>query len=128
MDKQPIIPSELQGNYDNWHFSPAVASGDFVFFSGCTGTQSDGSIASDPERQFHQAFEKVRLSLIEAGLDFSSVIEITTYHIGLSKHLDLFKSVKDKFIQEPYPAWTAIGVSEFVHPDAIVEIRVLAKK
>ena len=127
MDKTPIIPPELQGNYDNWHFSPAVASGDFIFFSGCTGTLADGSISKEPARQFRDAFRKVEKTLHHAGLDFSAVIEMTTYHVGLLKHLDLFKTVKDEFIREPYPAWTAIGVSELAG-HALLEIKVIARK
>jgi enamine deaminase RidA (YjgF/YER057c/UK114 family) len=36
--------------------------------------------------------------------------------------------VKDEFVGEPYPAWTAIGVAELVNPKAIVEIRVIARQ
>ena len=34
---------------------------------------------------------------------------------------------KDKYIEEPYPAWTAIGVSELAFLDALLEIRVNAR-
>lgn len=39
---------------------------------------------------------------------------MTTYHVGLSKHLTAFIKVKDEFIGSPYPAWTAIGGSELI--------------
>jgi enamine deaminase RidA (YjgF/YER057c/UK114 family) len=36
--------------------------------------------------------------------------------------------VRDEFLSEPWPAWTAIGVSELAVPQAHVEIRVTARK
>jgi len=127
MDKTIIIPSDLQKKYDDWHFSPAVQSGGFLFVSGCTGSKPDETISNNVEEQFRQAFKTVEKSLIEAGLRYSNVIEMTTYHIGLRKHLDTFMLIKDEFIPEPFPAWTAIGVSELAVEGAIIEIRVTAK-
>ena len=127
MDKKSIIPSELRKKYDHWHFSPAIQSGGFLFVAGCTGTRLDGTISNDVEEQFRQAFATVEKSLVEAGLSFSDVIDMTTYHVGLRSHLEQFKRVKDDFIPEPYPAWTAVGVTELAVEGAVIEIRVIAK-
>jgi enamine deaminase RidA (YjgF/YER057c/UK114 family) len=54
------------------------------------------------------------------------VAELTSYHVDLRKHLDDFIAVKDRHIQRPYPAWSAIGVSELITPGALVELRVVA--
>ena len=35
-------------------------------------------------------------------------------------------AVKDRYLTDPYPAWTAIGVSELAAPAALVEVRVVA--
>ena len=67
------------------------------------------------------------MSLIEAGLTFSDIVEMTTYHIGLEKHFQDFILIKDEFIGEPYPAWTAVGVSELAEDDAVIEIKVTVK-
>ena len=128
MVKKVIIPPDLRKKYDDWHFSPAVESGGFIFVSGCTGTKLDGTISSDEKNQFRQAFKTAEKSLIEAGVSFSNVIEITTYHVELRKNLEKFMSVKDEFIPEPFPAWTAVGVSELAIEGAIIEIRITAKK
>ncbi len=58
----------------------------------------------------------------------SDVVEITTYHVELKRHLDTFVRVKDEYVAEPYPAWTAIGVSELITDGALVEIRAIAKR
>jgi len=46
--------------------------------------------------------------------------------VGLQEHIGAFMKVKDEFIKEPYPAWTAIGITELAVPGARVEIRVRA--
>ena len=125
--KKSIAPSDLKGYYLDWHFSPAIESGGFIFVSGCTGTMPDGSVSADFVEQVRQAFRKVEKSLLEAGLTFDDVVEMTTYHVGLRRQLADFRRVKDEFIVEPYPAWTAIGVSELAVEGALVEIRVIAK-
>ena len=43
-----------------------------------------------------------------------SIVEMTTYHVGLREHLDDFMTVKDRHIHRPYPAWSAIGISELI--------------
>ncbi|WP_425248200.1 Rid family hydrolase [Desulfospira joergensenii] len=45
----------------------------------------------------------------------------------IGEHLEDFKRIKDEFINEIYPAWTAIGVSELAVEGALIEIRVIAK-
>ena len=34
--------------------------------------------------------------------------------------------VAGQFMSKPFPAWSAIGVTELYEPDAVVEIRVIA--
>jgi enamine deaminase RidA (YjgF/YER057c/UK114 family) len=63
-----------------------------------------------------------------AGLAFEHVVEMTTCHVGLRSHLNAFIKVKDEFVSEPYPAWTAIGVTELITEGALVEIRAIAKR
>jgi enamine deaminase RidA (YjgF/YER057c/UK114 family) len=35
--------------------------------------------------------------------------------------------VKDKYMQAPYPAWTAIGITELAFPGGLVEIKIIAR-
>ncbi|CAN5527633.1 hypothetical protein BH20ACT17_BH20ACT17_08890 [soil metagenome] len=53
-------------------------------------------------------------------------VEMTSYHVGLREHLAQFIAVKDRHIAEPYPAWSAIGVSELITAGALVEVRAVA--
>lgn len=127
MNKKPIIPPGFNVKYDVWHFSPAIESGEFVFVSGCTGNRPDGTISQVATEQFEQTFLTIEKTLAAAHLTLDDIVEMTTYHVGLKKQLKSFMNVKDKYINKPYPAWTAIGISELAVDDAIIEIKVTAK-
>jgi len=114
--------------HDEWHLSPAVDTGGFIFFSGVTGCRPDGSVHGDPETQFRDAFQFLGETLNAAGLEFEHIVEMTTYHVGLRKHLDTFTKVKDEFVQAPYPAWSCIGTTELITDGTFVEIRVICRR
>lgn len=80
----------------------------------------------DLEEQFRQAFEKIDAVLREAGLDFGSIVEMTTYHVGLRAHFDTFCKVHSNYVSEPFPAWTAVEVAGLRREGAVVEIKVVA--
>ena len=80
----------------------------------------------DPEAQFAVAFETLRGILREAGADLSDIVEITSYHVGIAAHMDTFMRVWARYLTEPYPAWTAVGVAELIVPGGLVEIRAVA--
>ncbi len=128
MNNSVIVPDALSGYYAEWHFSPAVMSGEFLFISGCTGTFPDGTISDDIQVQTQEAFRKIGLSLAAANLSFKDIVDLTTYHVGLQSHLDQFRAAKDEFIVEPFPAWTAVGVTELAVPGALIEIKAIAKR
>lgn len=149
--RRTIVPEALKGVYDGWHFAPAVVSKGMVYCSGIVGTSVDGeapgkaalegarsTIAApdaelaalqavrDPEAQFATAFEALAAILAEAGAGLGDIVEITTYHVDIGRHLEAFVRVKDRYLKEPYPAWTAIGVAELVVPGGLMEIRAIA--
>lgn len=126
---QRIIPASMQAFYDGYHFAPAIIDGDQVRCSGVIGMNlADGTCPEDPETQFALAFDNLKQVLDEAGVGFGDITEMTTFHVGLQGHLETFLAVKDRYIEEPYPAWTAIGITELAIPGGLVEIRVTAKK
>ncbi len=127
MSKDVVTPAGMERFYTDFHFAPAIKDGDRLFCSGQLGNAADNAIADDPETQFAQAFENVKTVLETAGASFDSVVEMTTFHVGLQKHLGTFMKVKDRYMKEPYPAWTAIGITELGFPGALVEIKVIAR-
>ena len=121
-----IVPALARFEHD-WHFSHAVRLDGVLFLSGVTGTDEDGSVPTDPSEQFERAFLHLRLYLEAAHASLRDIVEMTTYHVSLREHLDAFAAVKDRHIQRPFPAWSAIGVSELITPGALVELRVIAR-
>lgn len=121
-----VVPAWMQHMYDAHHYAPAVIDGEHLRCSGMMGIRPDMSLPDDPRDQFTLAFENLRGLLTEAGLTFADVVSITSYHVGLQQHIQLFGEVKDEFVAAPYPAWTAVGVSELVL-GALVEIQILAR-
>lgn len=126
MAKRAIVPPQFRASAERLKMSPGLVSGHHVFLTGVTGSDPHGQMPEDPADQIRNAFEKIGLVLREAGLTFGSMVEMTTYHVGLRAHFDLFDAIRLEYVEEPYPAWTAVEVAGLRREGAIVEIRVVA--
>ena len=122
-----INPPASQAMYDRFHFSQAVCAGGLVLCSGQIGTNPDGAVPADMAEEFRNAWHAIGVVLAARGLDHSHIVEYTTFHVGLAEQLASFMKVRDEFIRAPWPAWTAIGVSELAVRGARVEIRATAQ-
>ena len=126
MAKRAIIPAEFQAAASHLKMSPAVVSGNHVFLTGVTGSDAQGRMPDDADTQIRNAFEKIGSVLRAGGLTFQSIVEMTTYHVGLRDHFDVFDAIRLEYLNEPYPAWTAVEVAGLRRKGAIVEIRMIA--
>jgi enamine deaminase RidA (YjgF/YER057c/UK114 family) len=124
--KRAIVPPEFRAAADRVKMSPAIVSGDHVFLTGVTGVRTNGEMPHDPGDQFRNAFERIGVVLRAGGLTFRSIVEMTTYHVGLRDHYDIFDRIRLEYLDEPCPAWTAVEVAGLRREGAIVEIRVIA--
>lgn len=115
-----ILPESMKKSYANFHFAPGRRHNGILY---CSGQIGSGDSALE---EFRNAWQLIGQVLHEADLDYSNIIEFTSYHVDLKTHLGDFMVAKDEFIIEPYPAWTAIGVSELAVQGARAEIRVIA--
>lgn len=126
MPIKAIMPDAFRAAAEDLKMSPGIMSGDHVFLTGVTGSGPGGTMPDDPETQFRSAFDKIGAVLTAAGLDFSAVVEMTSYHVGIRDHFDLFDQVRLDYVREPWPAWTAIEAGGLRREGALVEIRVIA--
>lgn len=124
---QALFPPGTRSIANQMKLSPGIQSGGHVFLTGIVGSGTDGHISDDPEIQIRRAFEKIAQVLHEADLTCKAIVEMTSYHISLRDHFDLFSKIRGEFVQPPYPAWTAVEVAGLRREGAIVEIRVIAK-
>jgi enamine deaminase RidA (YjgF/YER057c/UK114 family) len=128
MPIETIVPESDKSLYNNFHFAPAVRSGNLLICSGVIGSGGDGKVPEAAADEFRLAWQGVGQVLEEAGLNYDNIVEYTTFHVGLNAHLADFMKVRDEFLSEPWPAWTAIGVTELAVRGGRVEIRVIAEK
>ena len=87
----------------------------------------DGRCAVDAEEQFTQLFDSITLVLTEARLTWNDVIEMTSWHTDMAE-LSIFQQVRDRYVVEPWPAWTAVGTTGLALPDARAEVRLVARR
>jgi len=126
MAGEVILPDEFKAAYENWKFAPAIRAGGMVYVSGVLGFDANATIPADVTEEIEQAFANAQIVLAAAGLDFSDIVEMTTFHIDLATHLPAFAAVKDTYFPKPYPSWTAIGISALALPGARLEMRIIA--
>ena len=150
MTRDAIIPPALRAVHDRWHFAPAVRAGNLLFCSGIIGTSPDGNppqtglagaeattadpdapltalvAVRDPAAQFATAFEALAAILAAAGAGLDDVVELTTYHVEMARHMDTFMQVRARYLSAPYPAWTAVEVAGLIVPGGLVELRAVA--
>ena len=126
MARQVLLPAGVQAQASRLQVSPGILSGNHVFLTGVTGCDADGEMPDALSDRFRRAFDKIGIVLREANLSFGAIVEMTSYHVGLPDHFELFSSVRAEYVQEPYPAWTAIEVAALRRKGAAVEIRVVA--
>jgi len=101
--KITLAAPEFSHFSQDWHLSPALETRDFVFFSGITGCRPDYSLAQDADRQIRDAFEFLKANLAAADMTFANIVEMTTYHVDLRRHISTFARIKDEYIFAPYP-------------------------
>jgi enamine deaminase RidA (YjgF/YER057c/UK114 family) len=119
-------PESLADFYEQTGVPGAIRRGDHVWVTGQTGLLADGTLPSSSTEQIRQAFRLVGECLAAAGAGWSDVVEMTTYVVGLRTHGDEMVEIASEFLSTPFPAWTAIGVTELWEEGAIFELRCTA--
>ncbi|WP_380872464.1 hypothetical protein ACFB49_33990 [Sphingomonas sp. DBB INV C78] len=108
-------------------FANAVRAGDLLFCSGMIGLEADGTVPSEPARQFALAFQALRETLAHHGCGAEDVVDLTTFHVDFPTDMDRFMLARSAFLDERSSAWTAVGVAALGYPGSIVEIKAIAR-
>ena len=125
-DREAIVRPGDERFYQDFHASSAQRVGRTIYFSGEIGTTADGELPEDPKAQMRAAFGNLSTTLQASGATWSDVVVMTTYHVGLQSQIQAFVEIRNEFVQEPYPAWTGVGVTE-LYAGAVVEISLVAE-
>ncbi len=120
--RDAIVPAVWAPFYAETSIPAAVRVGETLRLTGHTGEIADGSFPTDAETQIRQVFHNIELTLAEAGARWADVVEINSFHVGLANQAEALLRVAAEFLEDPFPAWTAVGVTELIIPEAVVEI------
>jgi enamine deaminase RidA (YjgF/YER057c/UK114 family) len=93
-----------------------------VFVSG----QGPSDLAADPETQIRQAFQKIAAVLAEAGGSMKDVVILRSYFVHFGRDLPAYRKVRREFLTPPFPASTAVGVTELAPAGNTLEIEAVA--
>lgn len=122
-----VIYSEnpgLRKAQEEWGFADAVVTDDTVYLSGVVVDLRPGETL---EAAYTRTFGIIGNILRRAGVGWDDVVEITSFHTDLTSQLPAMVAVKQRHIQPPAPAWTAVGVSRLVPDRGITEVKIVAK-
>ena len=125
-DRQLIIPDSMSLLVERAGYVPAVKVGKTLYCAGQVGRTPDLEVIQDPEQQFRAAWENLRTVLAAGGCTFEDVVELTTFHVDLPRHMPVFRHVKDALFPRGTCAWTCIGVAELARAGLLAEIKCIA--
>lgn len=108
-------------------FSLGIAHGNYLYLSGRTARDPDTGEPIDGVReQTVQIFEDITTILEETDTSLGSIVKTTVYITDMDE-IDAVNDVYREYLTEPYPARSAVEVSDLA-ADFDVEIEVLAIK
>jgi enamine deaminase RidA (YjgF/YER057c/UK114 family) len=110
---------------NEWGYADAVVSGDTIYLSGVVAGLRPGE--SDLQLAYDRAFRRIGKVLERAGASWNDVVEITSFHTDLKTQMPAIVAVKNRYLQAPPPAWTAIQVVRLIPDAGITEIKITAK-
>ena len=123
---ETIVPEVWEDSYNQLHYAPAVKAGDMLILSGVVASLGTDQTMADAPAAYTWAFEAIGEILEASGADWDDVVEIVTFHTDLPAQINAFGMVKDNYLTEPYPAWTAIDIDRLYPDGGLVEIKVTA--
>src|SRR5262245_20019217 len=105
-------------------YSPGIAAEGrrVVFVSG----QGPLDVKADMETQIRQTFDRIGLVLRAGGASIRDVVMVRAYFVHLARDLPVYRKIRLEYVAEPYPASTAVGVTELAVPGLEFEIEAVA--
>jgi enamine deaminase RidA (YjgF/YER057c/UK114 family) len=107
--------------YHDYTYAHAVRVGDMIWVSGVPG---QGATLAEQTRF---ALERIKRAIEAAGGSMEDVVELRSYHIDLSDEgFSEISAVRREFFPGGFTAWTAVGTTGLLAPNARMEIAATA--
>lgn len=116
----------IRAAQEEYGYADAVVAGGTVYVSGVVAYLNEDE--EDMAPAFARVFERLGRTLDRLNLGWENVVAIDTFHTDLGGQSATFKQVKNRYIKAPFPAWTAVGVTELARPRSLAEIKLTAWK
>jgi reactive intermediate/imine deaminase len=108
-------------------YSQAIDTGSVVYLSGQIGLDPKTmQIVDGFEAQAHQVFTNLRAVAAAAGATLEQVVKLTVFVTDLANFAKL-NEIMSGYFNEPYPARSALGVSQLPR-GALIEIEAIVIK
>ena len=111
MKRQIINTPATQAMYDHLHFAQATRAGDTIWVSGQTGIDPATMMLPTMLKPSPPRLRRCQGRLEAAGATMDDIVELTTFHTDLRGDMKSFATVKDEYLPDRYPSWTAVGVT-----------------
>ena len=123
--RQPVTSPKLQTPANP--YSLATRAGNLLFISGQVALDGAGQLVGrgDVEAQCRQVLANIKALVEAAGGTMDDVAKTTTFVTNM-RDLPRTLAVRREFFQPPYPASTAVQISQLVDPEWLIEIEAIA--
>src|SRR5215208_1835820 len=108
-------------------YSPAVTAGEFIYLSGTLATDEKGNISGDIQAQTNRALDNLSAVLKAAGVGFANVVSTQVY-LKNAADIQPMNAIYGKRWPKAPPARTTVVVDDFVRPNALIEINMVAAR
>jgi len=127
MGKQFPQPVDLPR--PNGYSHVVSASGTGVYIAGQVAFDADGRVVGpgDLRTQTEQVFKNLVRALAAAGARVEDLVKITVFVVNYKPaDSEVIREVRSRFLANPPPASTLVGVQSLVVPELMIEIEAIA--
>jgi len=108
-------------------YSQAIRAGDTVYLSGQIGLDpATVQLVEGIDAQIHRVLHNLQAVAAAAGADLDDAVKLTVFLTDLA-HFARLNEIMAQYLKPPYPARSAVGVSQLPR-GALVEIEAILSK
>ena len=105
-------------------YSQAIGAGNTIYLSGQVGLDpATMQIVEGIEAQIHRVFRNLEAVAAAAGANLDDAVKLTVFLTDLS-HFARLNEIMAQYLKQPYPARSAVGVSQLPR-GALMEIEAI---